>query len=279
MHNLFRNQTGSYTATYNSGTIEVAKGAEMTFSSSASSVFGELWNAGAFTLDGTLAIGTPTFQLYGPAGSLTMTEGKIIGADGAVSVSFENIDSDITGSGAIGTGASLTLINHADGIINANAATSLTLNTGTNTIVDAGTIETTGTGGLVIESNMQMDGQLTAQGKGALVVKNANLNGGGDVNVLTGGSLVLHQGQLSIGGPISISSGGKISTTTGDTIGITFSNTLAGDAIDEGEIDDDGAIDVLNIDAQFGRQRLWDWRTGSPRYERSHRSRGLRNYA
>ncbi len=93
---------------------------------------------------------------------------------------------------------------------------------------------------------MQLDGQLTAGGKGALKVTGALVSGGGEVNVLGTGSLILHKGQLNISGAISIAAGGVLSTTAGDVTGVNSHNVLAGDALSASEIDDDDVINAVD---------------------------------
>ena len=190
--------------------------------------YSEIWNTGTVDLDGTLAVAAPWLGLYGPTGVFTMVGGSIVGADTGATATFENKNETVQGSGVIGTGGSLYLSNDASATIDANATAALTINTGTNWIENAGTIETTGAGGLTIKSNMQQDGQLMA-GKGTLTVTGDSLvTGGGDVNVSATGSLVLNQGQFGIGGVITIAKGGVITTTAGNTTAVTSSNAFCG---------------------------------------------------
>ena len=238
---------------YNLGAITVGSSATMQFGAagSPSNNSGEIWNAGAVTISGTLKAYAPWFGLYG-AGSFDLSGGKILGAPTGGGNTFDNETDTITGSGVIGNGAAtsggngLHLTNSNSATIDANATSALTLNTGTNWIENAGTIETTGAGGMGIDSNVQQDGQLIASGKGALSVYKALVQGGGTDSVLTGGTIALNNGQISDGGTISIASGGALKTTAGNTTGVGTTNAYAGDVLNSGDIESSGTITVVN---------------------------------
>jgi hypothetical protein len=74
---------------------------------------------------------------------------------------LHNVDNTVSGAGNIGAG-SLTLIN--DGTIVADGSHSLTIDTGANHITNSGTLESTGSGGLVIHSPLDNSGVLWANG-------------------------------------------------------------------------------------------------------------------
>ena len=247
----------SFSNAYNLGVIEVAAGAELLFGAagSPSSDQAGFWNTGVFDLNGKLAIAAPWLGLYGSTGGFTMSGGSIIGANTGGTAKLQNNNQTIAGSGSIGTGSSLSLNNQKLATINANATAALTINTGTNQIENAGTIETTGVGGLTIESSMQLDGVLAATGKGALTIAGAEISGGGDLNISAVGSLVLNQGQIN-SGEINITKGGVLTTTAGNTTGVSTNNTLVGDALTTGDIQNAGSIVVandstLNLNATF----------------------------
>ena len=127
-------------------------------------------------------------------------------------------------------------------MINANggAGQALTLATGGNQIEDAGVIETTGAGGLTIDSNMQLDGRLAADGTGTLEINKAYVKGLGVASVVAKSTLQLHGGGLQF--PLldigsAAAPGGTLTTTSGDTLRPTVSN---GDSL--------GGADVINAD-------------------------------
>ena len=139
----------------------------------------------------------------------------------------------LSGSGAIGDGDSLTLLNGEHGAIDANRAAALTLDTGTNEIENAGLIETRGAGGLVIESDLQQDGDLVAAGAGALTIRNAEVSGDGATTIERGASLVLDGGELTFGGTITIDAGGVLRPAA-----------YGGGELDAGDIENNGTIRI-----------------------------------
>ena len=78
-----------------------------------------------------------------------------------------NVDNTISGAGQIGVGASMFLINQTKGIINANQTVSLTIATGANLVTNTGTLQATGTGGLVISGTSVNNAGGTIQAVGA----------------------------------------------------------------------------------------------------------------
>jgi hypothetical protein len=236
----------TYSAAVNFGTISVAAGTILGFglAGSPSTYASELENAGSVQVAGTLSLAAPWFGLKGN-GALTLS-GRIVGANTGSVADLEVVASTIQGSGVIGTGSTLALTNASGSLINANSSKALTINTGTNWIYDEGAIETTGAGGLVIDSNVALDGSLTAAGTGPLTLVNALVRGGGVASVAAKAALVLNNSQLTMAGTISVASGGVIKTTTGNTTGVGSSNALVGDALQDGEIEDAGTIYVLN---------------------------------
>jgi len=102
------------------------------------------------------------------AGKVTLsanTLNQVYGAHG--NNRLTNVDNTIAGGGQIGVGASLYLMNGAKGIISANTAAALTINTGGNLVTNAGTMQATGTGGLVISSTAVNNAGGTIQSVGA----------------------------------------------------------------------------------------------------------------
>jgi hypothetical protein len=245
-------EVNNYSKAYNLGAIDVASGATVKFGAAGnpSNDSSEIWNTGAVTIAGTLRIDAPEFGLYG-AGTFKLNGGTILGATTGGGNIFDNETDTITGSGTIGNGvgasggAGLYLTNSNGATIDATAAKALTLDTGTNSIENAGTIETTGAGGLAIDSNMQQDGQLIASGKGALSVNNA-LVGGGTYSVLSGGTITLDNGQFGTGGIMTIAAGGTLTTTAGNTTGVGTNNAFAGDVLSVNDIENSGVVKVVD---------------------------------
>jgi hypothetical protein len=200
---------------------------------------------------GTLALngstGPTKLEIYGTGASidaglvlLSNSAQNSIVSDGA-GTQISN-DSIIRGSGTIGDG-SLRLYNSPTGRINANQAVGLTIvgdaaavTAGTeSTNYSAGTVATTGAGGLTIDGAFNNAGILEALGTGALIINGQHLatdpgvySGGGIVEALAGGSIVLeNNAEVIQQGYLSISAGGKITTTSGDTADTVEDNLIS----------------------------------------------------
>ncbi len=148
-------------------------------------VKGTLSNAGSIELGGLGAV-APTRLAFKTAATLVgggtiflQGKGLITGAKpGAV---LTNVDNTLAGSGDIGAGR-LILINDAAGVI--RPVGDLTLNTGANTITNAGTIETLGGGKLEVKSAVANTGVIEAGG-GTLTL-DAAVTGSGAVEIAAG---------------------------------------------------------------------------------------------
>ena len=233
-----------YSNLFNFGKVSVAPGATLSFGDTgAVSKSSGLWNSGSVAVAGTMLLNAPVFVLH-DAGVLALS-GKIVGATSAGQL-FVNKASNIRGFGAIGQNANLIFYNAQGGVVDANSAASLTIDTGANTVTNAGTIRTDGAGGLNLLSNMQHNGQLMAMGTGALRLTGAYVHGGGALTVGAGGSTILKFGEISLGGVVSIASGGTLTTTAGDLGAIGSSNTYVGDVLSAGDIEDNGRIIVVD---------------------------------
>ena len=116
------------------------------------------------------------------------------------------IPAAITGGGTIG-GAGLKLNNEAGGVINATGVTPLVIDTGSNTVMNAGTMTATNNSTLVIGSNLSNTGKLNAD-DGAITV----------LGTETGGSAV-------------ISGTGTVEFDAAATAGTTFAAGSTGELI------------------------------------------------
>jgi hypothetical protein len=106
----------------------------------------------------------PAAQRSQAAGQVVLTgdASQDMIAEASAAAKLTNVNNTISGQGAIGNGA-LTLINQKYGIIDANNGY-LYLNTGTNTITNAGTLEATSGSVLLIESAVTNTGTIEANG-------------------------------------------------------------------------------------------------------------------
>ena len=147
---------------------------------------------GAITEIGVLTVTTSTLSIV--AGGATLSGGGTIAlSDNASNIitgvaagaTLTNIDMTISGAGMLGAGQ-MTLNNKVGGIINGSGTRVLTLDTGGAQIANDGLIESTGAGGLTIQSAIGNTGVLKAVG-GVLTVNGA-VTGGGTA-VIAGGAL------------------------------------------------------------------------------------------
>jgi hypothetical protein len=190
----------------NYGTISVANDSTLNLNATITSP-----STGTLALNGST--GPTILEIYGGVNKGVSVDGGLV----LLSNSAENsIVSDgagtqlsnlaiIRGSGTIGDGW-LCLYNSPVGRINANQAVGLTIvadaaavAAGTeSTNYSAGTILTSGSGGLTIDGAFNNAGILEAMGTGALIINGENLatnpgvfSGGGIIEVFAGGSIVL----------------------------------------------------------------------------------------
>jgi len=106
---------------------------------------------------------------------------EIVGATaGAV---LTNVGNHIEGAGKLGAGQ-MTFVNQSAGWVASLGANALILDTGTNTIANAGVIEAVGIGGLIIDSAVANTGRLIANASTLTV--NAAVTGTGYGEVITG---------------------------------------------------------------------------------------------
>ncbi len=109
----------------------------------------------------TLVVGLDGASLTG-GGQLVLDDRSLNRVVGDFDTStLANVNDKIRGSGTIGN-AQLRLVNEAAGLINGGNATALILDTGTNTIDNAGLIAASGAGGVTIRSVLANSGVLAA---------------------------------------------------------------------------------------------------------------------
>jgi hypothetical protein len=226
--------------TNNYGTISVANDSTLNLNATITSP-----STGTVALNGST--GPTKLEIYGSGASLdgglillsNSVQNSIV-SDGA-GTQLSN-DSIIRGSGTIGDGW-LRLYNSPTGRINANQAVGLTIVADADAVAagtesanySAGTILTSGSGGLTIDSAFGNAGILEAMGPGALTINGQDLptdagvyTGGGIVEALAGGTIVLeNNAEVIEQGYLSISAGGLIRTSNGDTADIVEDNLIS----------------------------------------------------
>ncbi len=139
--------------------------------------------AGTLTATTTDLIVASTGATLAGGGTLTLTNKSTNRLYGATPTALLTNNDKITGAGQLGSGM-MTLSNGAAGVINANNTVALIIDTGAAAITNAGLIEATSSGGLVIQSAVKNTGTLAALG-GNLTV-NANVTGSGSVRIGSG---------------------------------------------------------------------------------------------
>ena len=230
----------------NYGTISVADGSTLNLRAAVINS-----STGTLALNGST--GPTKLEIYGGSkGGAAASGGLIllsnsaqnsIISDGA-GTQFSNA-SVIRGSGTIGDGW-LRLYNSPVGRINANQAVGLTIVADAaavaadteNANYNAGTVATTGSGGLTIDGAFGNAGILEALGTGALTINGENLatnpgifSGGGIVEIFAGGSIILeNNAEVIQQAYISIAAGGLMRTTNGDTADVVETNLISSGA-------------------------------------------------
>jgi len=226
---------GTASTVSNRGAFDIANGDTLT-------ARGAIANSGTLSLAST---GTATALVFDKnatlsgAGTLSLSANALNYVEGTKSgIVLTNVDNTITGSGQLGAGK-LNLVNEAGGTIDAKAPPALVINTGKNTITNAGLLETTANGTCTIRSAVANSGTIEADG-GTLTL-DAAVSGSGAVTIAAGtldiananasenvaftgksGKLKLAQSQSYVGSVSGFSLTGK---TTLDLADITYDNT------------------------------------------------------
>jgi hypothetical protein len=148
-------------------------------------------------------------------GSLSLSDSFLL--DRANTLTFTNVDNTISGTGSIYV---MQLVNEARGVIDANGTDPLSITTWTGTpgtVVNTGTLEATGQGGLGINDNIKnVGGVIEAVGIGSVV----HLEAG---STITGGTF-----QTADGGVIQAEGGNNSRPSPGASLTLdgTNGNTL-----------------------------------------------------
>jgi hypothetical protein len=221
----------------NYGTISVANDSTLNFNATVT-------NGSTGTLAVNGSTGPTKLEIFGSGvaydgGYILLSDSaeNSIVSDGAGTQLSNN--SIIRGSGTIGDG-SLRLFVSPLGRVNANQAVGLTIVADAAAVTagtesqnySAGTVATTGSGGLTIDGAFGNAGILEALGTGALTINGENLaldpgvySGGGLVEAAAGGSIVLeNNAEVTSQGFVTIAAGGTVRTTSGDTADIVENN-------------------------------------------------------
>ena len=206
-----------------------------------------LANAGVIELNGNnyftgLIVNSPTLTLSG-TGTIAMGNNgnNTITADAATDV-LNNTGNIIEGAGSIG-GGTLTFINGASGIVDATQGSALYLNTGTIAISNAGLLEATAGGGLVIQSNVNNSTSAHVFASGANVVLESGVDIAGGTLSSSGASAIY------IGNSATLDGTGSAGITNSGTVVVQDNTTLGllGGVVNSGVIELAGANYSTNL--------------------------------
>jgi fibronectin-binding autotransporter adhesin len=159
-------------------------------------IAGTINNTGSILVDQESAAGSTGIRLTSQnvtlqgGGKVVMSNNAANSITGAAgSDTLTNVDNTISGAGQIGTSATMFLVNQSKGVINADQTTALIVRTDANIITNAGTMEGTGTGGLVLWNTAvnNAGGTIMAVGAGAHVDLQSEYIEGGLLTTATGG--------------------------------------------------------------------------------------------
>ena len=186
----------------NAGTISVETGSKFI-------VGGTVKNSGTISVNGSdgnaaLVIARDT-TLQGGGKVTLSTQSSQIGGGGTLT----NIDNVISGSGAV----YVALVNENKGVIDANQSGSLNF---VGPVTNAGLLESTSTGGLVLPNgpiSNSASGVIGAFGAGSTVSLNGTAVSGGTLETGNGGEIIVSSGDVTFNG-----SNGHALTNTGSVV-------------------------------------------------------------
>ncbi len=197
---------GTTSAVNNTGVLNIVNNQFLT-------VIGTIANTGSINLNTT---GNTTEMIVGSAGVTLNGGGKValsnffnnyILGSGASST-LTNVDNTIAGSGHFGDGQ-MTFVNQAAGLIDATGSSALIVNTGASTVKNAGLMEGTGSGGLLIQSTTVANaGTLLAAAGSFVNLQSADIQGGTFATSGTGVVQAVDRGSVLDGTVASVSNTG-----------------------------------------------------------------------
>ncbi len=201
-------------------------------------IAGTINNTGSILVDQESASGSTGIRLTSQnvtlqgGGNVVMSNNAANSITGAAgSDTLTNVDNTISGAGQIGTSATMSLVNQSKGVINADQTTALIVRTDANIITNAGTMEGTGTGGLVLWNTAvnNAGGTIQAVGAGAHVDLQTAYIEGGILTTATGGVIRTVDTGSALDGITSgvISNTGTIQVADNTRLGLvgTINNT------------------------------------------------------
>lgn len=239
------------------GVLAIGGASDSGAAGAAASAFqGEILDGGGkitVATNGKLLVNEPVLTLTGggATASLQLAGGSLVGSAANADV-LSNLDNTISGYGTIGNSSGadgLEFVNGVNGVVNANGAAALVLTSGSLADQNDGLIEATGSGGLLIDSALDNEGELATAKGSQIVIDDALVSGRGQTSIAAGSTLQLEKGgAISQSGEIAIGAGATLKDTTGDTGGVGASVTAANagdDSLSTADLENAGAISVV----------------------------------
>jgi hypothetical protein len=208
----------------NTGTMVISDGAMLPLS-------GTINNTGTIELDGAgsgtdLQLIEHGVTLTGH-GHVTLSDSSDNVINGTANdVVLTNVDNTISGAGHLGDG-SMALVNDGDIIATGNNA--LEIDTGANIVVNLGTLEATGIGGLVVHSDVDNSGLLWANGGNVTV--EGNVSGTGSA-VISGSATLEFFAASTVNTSFDAGATGSLKLDHASDFTGTVSGFAAGDHLD-----------------------------------------------
>ena len=193
----------------NEGAIDVGPGGVLALGTTG--VQAEFDNTGEITVNGGATAATAgMIDVLGnidlnSGGTVTLSDSafsEIVGGTSSSKVQLDNDANTISRAGLVGD-VNMFFFNSKNGLVDADNSLRLkivgavgTIAAGTQSDDNAGTIETTGAGGLSIDTDMNNNGLLLADGAGALTIgvgslaNSPTLDGIGDIKALISGAAI-----------------------------------------------------------------------------------------
>jgi hypothetical protein len=202
----------------NAGTVAVNSASTLVIGGSVNNT-GTIACANLLWVDGDISLADKGKAELTAAGAQILSNGS--------PATLTNVANTISGEGQIGD-SSLTFDNDAQGVVDANGGSSLTIAALGNTLLNDGTMEDTGTGGLAIDSALDNEGTIESAGAGGVTIINTIGNNGkliADSGVLSIADTPTGTGSLTIGGNGEISFG---PSATGIAQNVAFSAGATG---------------------------------------------------
>ena len=187
-------------------------------------------NSGIMTLNGTGELALRSDTILQGGGKLSLSDN--LGNTGHLNIAGEfspvtltNVDNVISGSGYIGD---VSLVNQSKGVIDANQSSDLLI--GGVALTNAGLLESTSTGGLVLVTgpiNNSASGVIGAFGAGSTVTLENDSVSGGTLETAGGGEIVVGGGTFDGSNGHTITNTGSVAVVAGTTLSLvgTINNT------------------------------------------------------